>query len=34
MTFKPFDSALALLEEPSLKATTISLTPLSFKFKA
>ena len=29
-----FDSAFALLEDPSLKATTTSLTPLSFKFNA
>ena len=28
------DSALAALDEPSLNATTISFTPLSFKFNA
>ena len=34
ITFSPFDSAFAALEDPSLRATTTSLTPLSFKFNA
>jgi hypothetical protein len=34
ITFKPLDSAFALLADPSLRATTTSLAPLSFKFSA
>ena len=33
-TFNPFDSAFTLLAEPSLKATTTSLTPLSLRLRA